>query len=664
MWAITKWAGYGILGFGGFYALYHTQAIPVDQYKPPVEPVREAFPRRKDLLNELRQGTRDNPFDLLIIGGGATGTGIALDATTRGLRTALIERDDFGSGTSSRSTKLVHGGVRYLEKAVFNFDQDQLKLVFEALQERSNILKIAPHLTKSLPIMTPCYQLWEVPFYWAGLKAYDLVALYGTMFNTLALSRYVSASESIRQFPTLARAKSSGESLKGSIVYYDGQLDDSRLNVTLATTSVIHGATAVNHAEATNIVKNQDGKAVAVQVRDKINGGRPFDVYAKKIVNATGPFTDSVRYMSDASRTPIIKPSSGVHVTLPEYYSPDNLGMIVPKSKDGRVVFMLPWEGQTVAGTTDSSSEITELPKPTGKEVGFILESIADYLTVSVRAGDVQSAWSGIRPLAVLPPAPAVEVQEQNSEAKEQNSEANEQSTETQEQMPVSKEQTVESQQQLQSQQKEVKTADSSRDHVILEEDEGMLTIAGGKWTTYRKMAEDVVDMIVQQQQSEDKKFKPCVTNKLRLVGGDKFHPALFTEIAQNYTVPHRPGYIAPDVARHLTRAYGDRAFAVTKLAMEKGLGHRLVQWHTVIEAEVVYAVREEMCETAKDFLARRSRLAFLDVNAAEAALPRVVELMAQELRWNKRRQRKELLETVQFLDSFRVVPEIKKAKE
>eukprot|EP01026_Neomeris_dumetosa_P079216 TRINITY_DN8623_c0_g1_i2.p1 TRINITY_DN8623_c0_g1~~TRINITY_DN8623_c0_g1_i2.p1 ORF type:complete len:486 (-),score=65.90 TRINITY_DN8623_c0_g1_i2:557-2014(-) len=485
--------------------------------------------------------------------------------------------------------------------------------------------------------MTPCYQWWEVPYYWAGLKAYDLVALYGTSFETLSLSRYVSVSQSLRQFPTLARYKRSGEGLKGSVVYYDGQLDDSRLNVTVATTAVRQGATVLNHVEAVKILKDTEGQAVGVTLRDNINGGRPFDVYTNKIVNATGPFVDSVRQMSDETRKPVIQPSSGVHVTLPEYYSPDQLGMIVPKSADGRVVFMLPWQGYTVAGTTDSSTEITSTPTPSSKEVGFILESIAEYLNVNVRDIDVQSAWSGIRPLAIpQEPPPMPEGQPANTD------------TDSDTQKPDAQ---------------KPKTADAVRDHVIIEEDEGMLTIAGGKWTTYRRMAQDVVDKVVLQQNSQDKKIGPCVTENLRLIGGEKYHPALFTEIAQNYTVPHRPGYIAPDVARHLARSYGDKAFEVTRLAMEKGLGRRLVNWHTVIEAEVVYAVREEMCQTAQDFLARRSRLAFLDVNAAEIALPRVVELMSQELRWNKRRERKEILEAVQYLNSFRTLPEIK-AKE
>lgn len=554
-------------------------------------------PSRAEQLRKLADGSERNPFDVLVIGGGATGSGCALDSITRGLRTALVEREDFAAGTSSRSTKLVHGGVRYLEKAVFSFDYGQLKLVFEALHERKRLLENAPHLCNALPIMTPCYRWWEVPYYWLGLKAYDLVA--GT--QGLTMSRYNSPKESHRQFPTLAQTRSEdGSSLKGTIVYYDGQFDDSRLCVALACTAALAGAAVTNHTEATKLLKDKSGMIIGAEVKDTLSG-KSSEVYAKQVINATGPFTDSLRQMSDPSKPSIIMPSAGVHVTLPDYYSPEHLGMIVPKTKDGRVVFMLPWLDATIAGTTDSSSEITMQPQPTEKEIQFILDAIAEYLTVKVRRSDVMSAWSGIRPLATDP------------DAKD--------------------------------------TASASRDHVVSMDTDGMITIAGGKWTTYRRMAEDAVDLACLNGRIPQ--GLACQTSHLPLVGATGYDTALFTEVAQNYTVPHRPGAIDTRVAKHLAASYGDRAEDITRIAEQRKLGRRLVRGYPVLEAEVVYAVHNEYCETPEDFIARRSRLAFLDHRACQEALPRVVELMAEEKGWWYWKRQRELKRARAFLQTF-----------
>ncbi|CAL8470362.1 g9904 [Coccomyxa elongata] len=556
----------------------------------------DEVPSRQQQLQHLANGNADNPFDLLIIGGGATGTGCAVDAATRGLQTALVEREDFASGTSSKSTKLVHGGVRYLEKAVFNLDYGQLKLVFEALHERKRLLQNAPHLSSALPIMTPCYKWWEVPYYWAGLKAYDLVA--GT--QGLTLSRFTTAAESRRQFPTLAEHGPNHSSLKGTIVYYDGQFDDSRLNVSLACTAAMAGATVLNYAEVTRLIKDEDGRVVGATVKDVLRN-KSCDVYARQVINATGPFSDSIRHMSEPEAPKMIMASAGVHVTLPDYYSPDHLGMIVPKTKDGRVVFMLPWLEATIAGTTDSSSEITARPQPTEEEIRFILDAIAEYLTVEVRRSDVQSAWSGLRPLAVDP------------NAKD--------------------------------------TASASRDHIVTQDPDGLITVTGGKWTTYRLMAEDAIDKALATGRM--RAAGPCRTHNLPLVGAAGYTPALFTDVAQHYKVPHRPGAIDTNVARYLAAAYGDRAKVITRIAEERKLGKRLVRGHPMIEAEVVYAVHHEYCEHPDDFIARRTRLAFLDVAATEQALPRIVELMAQEKGWWWARRRAEMKRAQEYLATF-----------
>lgn len=546
------------------------------------------LPARQAQLSALKRGR----FDVLVIGGGATGAGIALDAASRGLNTALVEAEDFAAGTSSRSTKLVHGGVRYLEKAVMQLDVGQLKLVFEALHERGALLRNAPHLTNPLPTLTPCYKLWEVPYYWAGLKAYDILA--GAA--GLTWSHFMSASETIRVFPQLAQHNFKQDGLKGAVVYFDGQMDDARLNVALATTATAVGATVLNYVSVVSLLKDAAGKVVGAVCKD-VETGTQFDVRAKCVVNAAGPFCDGVRKMVDSSAKPMICPSSGVHLTLPSYYSPKGYGMIVPKTKDGRVVFVLPWLGATVAGTTDKPTDLTMRPRATAEEVDFILETLADYLAVPVSRHDVLSAWSGIRPLAADPTRASTE--------------------------------------------------NLVRDHVVATE-AGMVTVSGGKWTTYRRMAQDAVDVAVEVAGLQP--ARRCRTHDMRLVGGGSYAPHMHAALAQTRLAGVD---MAPTVARHLARAYGDRAPLVVAIAAGEGLGKRLDSAHPVLEAEVAYAARHEMCRTASDFLARRSRLAFLDVPAAKRALPRVVEVLGGELGWGRRRRSRELASAQEFLKTF-----------
>ncbi|GAB2276801.1 Glycerol-3-phosphate dehydrogenase sdp6, mitochondrial [Dionaea muscipula] len=563
-----------------------------------------SLPSRQVQESALLGATATNPLDILVVGGGATGCGVALDAATRGLRVGLVEREDFSSGTSSRSTKLVHGGVRYLEKAVFNLDYGQLKLVFHALRERKQVIDNAPHLCHSLPCMSPCFDWFEVVYYWMGLKLYDLVA--GR--HLLHLSRYYSADESIELFPTLAR-KGKDKSLKGTVVYYDGQMDDSRLNVGLACSAALAGASVLNYAEVIDFLKDEvSGRIIGARIHDNLSG-KEFDTYAKVVVNAAGPFCDSVRKLADKDVQPIICPSSGVHIILPDYYSPEGMGLIVPKTKDGRVVFMLPWLGRTIAGTTDSNTIITMLPEPHEDEIQFILDAISDYLNVKVRRTDVLSAWSGIRPLAVDPKA-------KNTES-------------------------------------------ISRDHVVSEDFPGLVTITGGKWTTYRSMAEDAVDTAIKSA-----KLNPaneCVTNNLILVGGYGWDPASFTILAQQYVRMKKsyggkvvPGVMDTAAAKHLSHAYGTMAERVAAIAQNESLGKRLAHGYPFLEAEVAYCARHEYCESCVDFIARRCRLAFLDTDAAARALPRIVEILATEHQWNKSRKQLELQKAKEFLKTFK----------
>ncbi|KAK6136194.1 hypothetical protein DH2020_030085 [Rehmannia glutinosa] len=518
-----------------------------------------SVPSRAVQESALIGSSTANPLDVLVIGGGATGCGVALDAATRGLRVGLVERDDFSSGTSSRSTKLIHGGVRYLEKAVFNLDYGQLKLVFHALEERKQVIDNAPHLCHALPCMTPCFSWFEVIYYWAGLKMYDLVA---------------------------------GDACS-----------------TCPDTIPHRSAAVLNHAEVISFLRDEDtGRIVGARIRNHLSG-KEFDTYAKVVVNAAGPFCDSVRKMADKEAKTMICPSSGVHIVLPDYYSPEGMGLIVPKTKDGRVVFMLPWLGRTVAGTTDSNTSITMLPEPHEDEIQFILDAISDYLNIKVRRMDVLSAWSGIRPLAMDPNA-------KNTES-------------------------------------------ISRDHVVTEDFPGLVTITGGKWTTYRSMAEDAVDAAIKSG-----KLSPankCMTYNLQLTGADGWDPASFTILAQQYMRMKRsysgkvvPGVMDTAAAKHLSHAYGTFAERVASIAQNENLGKRLAHGYPILEAEVAYCARHEYCESVVDFIARRSRLAFLDTDAATRAVPRIVQILAAEHKWDKSRQKQELQKAQEFLETFK----------
>ncbi|XP_071488803.1 glycerol-3-phosphate dehydrogenase, mitochondrial-like [Diadema antillarum] len=548
-----------------------------------------SLPTREQQVQSL-QSTHE--YDVLVIGGGATGCGVALDAVSRGLKTALVEKYDISSGTSSRSTKLIHGGVRYLQKAILGLDYDQYKLVKEALHERANLLDIAPHLSYPLPIMLPVYKLWQLPYYWAGIKMYDLVA--GR--QNLRASYYLSKERALERFPMLKRDK-----LVGAIVYYDGQHNDARMNMAIALTAARMGATIANHTEVLDLIKfnNEKGEEEVrgARLRDRVTG-KEYSVLAKSVINATGPFTDSIRQMADPSCPKICQPSSGVHIVLPDYYSPEAMGLLDPSTSDGRIIFFLPWENFTLAGTTDRPCEISHSPSPSEADIQFILREIKDYLSkdVTVRRGDVMAAWSGIRPLVTNP----------NS----------------------------------------TNTESISRNHVIDVSPNKMVTIAGGKWTTYRSMAIDAVDAAIEACGLEPR--NGSLTEGLLLEGAHGWTPTMFIRLIQDFGLEN-------EVAQHLANTYGDKAVEVARMASLTGkrwpvVGKRLVEDFPYIEAEVIYAVKEYACK-AVDVLARRTRLAFLNVQAAEEALPRVVEIMAKELNWSKMKQEMELADGRRFLN-------------
>ncbi|XP_008422493.1 glycerol-3-phosphate dehydrogenase, mitochondrial isoform X1 [Poecilia reticulata] len=546
------------------------------------------LPSREAQLAALQDTTE---FDVLIVGGGATGAGCALDAVTRNLRTALVERSDFSSGTSSRSTKLIHGGVRYLQKAIMKLDYEQYMMVKEALHERANLLEIAPHLSAPLPIMLPVYKWWQLPYYWAGIKMYDMVA----GIHCLKSSYLLSKSKALEYFPMLNKDK-----LVGAIVYYDGQHNDARMNLAIALTAARHGAAIANYTEVVHLLKTKNQKTGREQLcgahcRDVLTG-KEFDVRAKCVINATGPFTDSLRQMDKQETAKICQPSAGVHIVMPGYYSPDNMGLLDPATSDGRVIFFLPWEKMTIAGTTDTPTDVTAHPIPREDDIDFILREVRNYLSpdVEVRRGDVLAAWSGIRPLVTDP----------NSKD----------------------------------------TQSICRNHVVSISDTGLITIAGGKWTTYRAMAQETIDAVIKFHHLP---ARNCRTVGLLLEGAKGWTPTLFIRLVQDYGLEE-------EVAQHLATAYGDKAFDVAKMAQVTGqrwpiVGKRLVSEFPYIEAEVLYAIKEYAC-TAIDVLARRTRLGFLNVQAADEALPRIVQIMGKELNWSQEKRTEELEAAKMFL--------------
>lgn len=503
---------------------------------------------------------KSESFDILVIGGGATGTGTALDAVSRGLKTALVERYDFSSGTSSKSTKLLHGGVRYLEQAVKKMDRGQYKLVRDALHERSTLLKIAPHLTRSLALVTPLYKRLEAPYYMAGLKLYDWLA--GK--KGLTHSHYVSSKQALKLFPMLKQ-----EGLKGGVVYYDGQFDDSRMNVCLALTASEQGVALANYCEVVSLIKEQ-GKLNGAIVRDKESGDL-FSIRAKVIINAGGPFCDSIRKLDNPHIEPMLTASSGVHIVIDKKFSAPQMGLLIPKTEDKRVLFLLPWHGHTLVGTTDNPAKIEDNPKVSREDIHYILRQLKHYFSLEIQESDILSTWSGLRPLV--------------------------------------------------SNLKSSDTARLSRDHVVNISESGLVTVTGGKWTTYRKMALDAVSQAIRLRGL--KPLRPSMTEKIPLAGGENFKSSIALELKKKYA-------FEKESCEHLMQAYGSRAIQVAKLSQE--FPGKLVEGHPYLIAEVIYAIRNEGARTVEDVLARRLRLSFVDQKAAKEVLPKVEALLKKEL--------------------------------
>jgi glycerol-3-phosphate dehydrogenase len=510
-------------------------------------------------------GAAEEPFDLLVIGGGATGVGTAVDAASRGFRVLLVEQDDFGKGTSSRSTKLVHGGVRYLQ-------QGNVALVMEALRERGILHRNAPHLVHDLAFVVPNYAWWEAPFYGIGMKVYDALATrYG-----FGRSRHLSVDEVKARIPTLE-----DEGLRGGVLYYDGQFDDARLLVNLVQTAARQGAKLLNHCPAVGLTFDEAGFVNGARIRDAESGAE-VAVRARVVVNATGPWVDGVRQMAEPGAPTMIAPSQGVHVVLDRKFLPGDAAIMVPRTSDGRVMFAIPWHDHALVGTTDTAIERAELePRAREEEIDFLLETAAQYLEEDPTRDDVKAVFTGIRPLVRAGG--------------------------------------------------DASTAELSRDHTIHVGATGLLTICGGKWTTYRKMAEDCVDHVIQLGGLAD---RPCITRSLNVHGyhenAERFGalavygadaPALRTLMREE-----------PELAEPLLGGDGGAGQGVgAHGGVAQGAG-RKGGAAQVVGAQVVWAVREEMARTVDDVLARRTRVLQLDARAARAMAAPVAALMAREL--------------------------------
>jgi glycerol-3-phosphate dehydrogenase len=494
---------------------------------------------RAEILKGL--GREAEPWDVLVIGGGASGLGAAVDAASRGYRTLLIERFDFAKGTSSRSTKLVHGGVRYLE-------QMNLTLVLDALRERGRMLRNAPHLVHDLKFVVPAYGYFTLPYYGIGLKIYEHLS--GEL--SLGHSKFLSRAHTLERLPGIA-----SEGLHGGVLYHDGQFDDARFAVALVRTLEDLGGTAINYFEAVGLLK-QGGKIIGVRARDNEESGE-FEIRARAVINACGVFAEETLALDGRARGGLLAVSQGTHFVLPRSFLPGETALMIPKTADGRVLFAIPWHGATLVGTTDEpvNAALVE-PRSLAAERAFLMEHITRYFHRRPQPDEILSVWSGLRPLV---------------------------------------------------RKAGVKTAKLSRDHTILVTASGLITVTGGKWTTYRRMGQDTID---RAQQVASLARRPSQTVDLKL-HGFALESSATSEWERQY------GADLPLLCE-LSRADRD---------LDALLHPRL----PFRRREVIWAARHEMARTAEDVLARRTRALFLDAKAAMEAAPAVAGLLAAELK-------------------------------
>jgi len=516
---------------------------------------------REEMLERIQ--TTSKRWDFIVIGGGATGMGVAIDAASRGYQTLLLEQADFGQGTSSRSTKLIHGGVRYLQ-------QGNVSFVLEALKERGLLLQNAPHLVHNLPFIVPNYDWWESPFYGIGLKLYDILA--GK--HGFGHSKILSFEQTLERIPTVET-----NGLRGGVMYFDGQFDDARLVINMAQTAAEQGATLINYMPVESLFMT-DHFVDGVVARD-IETGKKYSLAARCVINAAGVYADDIRTMEDSRSRPMIRPSQGVHIVLARSFLPGDSAIMVPHTDDGRVLFAIPWQNCVLVGTTDTEVATIPLePVPLPAEIDFLIRHAARYLSKDPTPSDVLSAFAGLRPLVAV----------SDSE----------------------------------------NTAAISRDHVVHISQNGLVTITGGKWTTYRKMAEDTVDQAAVLAQLNT---VSCVSHDLHIHGYHK-NADQFGKLA----------------------IYGSDAPALLDLLRDDaGYSTPLHPSLPYLAGEVVWAARYEMARTVEDFLSRRTRALLLNAHASVEMAPKVAEILARELNKNSAWKKEQIRQFNDLAKNYRV---------
>lgn len=535
--------------------------------------------------SQIVSNMKNKLYDILVIGGGISGSGCALDATTRGLKVAMVEKGDFAHETSSKSTKLLHGGVRYLEKAFKSFDLSNLTLVLEALQERKFVLDSLPYIAKPIQIMLPIYNRLMIPYFLLGLKFYD----YFSWNRSLGNSHYISKTETVRNFPNIDKTN-----LKGSIVYYDGIHDDSRSNIMIALTAAYYNADILNYCEVIELIK-KNGIVVGAVCRDKIKN-KVFEIHAKCVISTVGPFTDQIQQMANVGSKKLVVPSSGIHLVVPKEFGVKDMGLLDPNTADGRILFFIPWMNKTILGSTDNPCKIENEPKPKDEEIQFVLNEANKFLKAEkhITKKDVLSAWSGIRPL----------VRDPNYK----------------------------------------NTKNLARNHIVYQTNENLIVLAGGKWTTYRKMAEDAVNHAVCKFGLNP--IRPCITSYLKMLGSHSYSVDLFSKIERDLDLTEKE-------ANHLANRFGDRSFLIGNYKQKHLSLRKLHKNYNFSEEEVNYSIDYEMACKPADVLTRRMRLGFIDVKAAEESLNRVLEIFKKKMQWTNAELKQEKKECLKALESL-----------
>ncbi|WP_438945959.1 glycerol-3-phosphate dehydrogenase/oxidase [Sediminibacterium sp.] len=537
----------------------------------------------------------DTIYDIVIIGGGATGCGAAVDAASRGYKTLLVEQYDFGKGTSSRSTKLVHGGVRYLA-------QGNIKLVREALAERGRLLKNAPHVTGTQPFVVPVFSLWEKFYYSVGLKVYDILS--GKL--SLGKTQLLSKKKTLELLPALNPTK-----LVGGILYYDGQFNDAELCIDLVHTAVRHGAEVINYTKAVGFVKEK-GVIVGVELEDTLGGARRV-VRCKTVINATGVFTDAVLQMDDPHADTLVYPSQGIHLVIDAKHFKGTNALMIPKTDDGRVLFAVPWQGKVVVGTTDTHVDhIDAEPLPLAEEIIFLLDHFNRYCNAQLTKADVLSVFVGLRPL--------------------------------------------------------VKAAGTtvssmlSRDHTLVVSPSKMVTITGGKWTTYRKMAEDAVNNAVFVGKLDGGRGTAYAEGKLRAASGAKSREPLVDRKCVTKDLQIGDMGAAKKLAEQLIADNPAMAVVLMPAAVSQidvaaqlptANAAQAQEASAIRVVDVVVAARRNYVKTVEDFLARRNRLLFLDARAAIALAPAVANILQKELHWTNEHREAQVQSFVQLAQQY-----------